>query len=91
MTQAFEDLLYLLSDEELACYIKELSRANDTGLIFKLIIDESQETPLHVLLASFDFKETYQGSEYWKQIFNRISKNYGTRKTPNSTGEQMPS
>ena len=76
MTRAFEDLIYSLSDEELACYIKETARANDIGLIFKLLISEEHTTPLHVLTASFDFKDTYQGSEYWKQIFNRINKVY---------------
>lgn len=74
MTRAFEDLIYSLTDEELACYIKELGRANDIGLILKLLINEDHRTPLHALLASFDFKETYQGSEYWTKIFKRINK-----------------
>lgn len=68
----FESLIGQLSDQELACYIKELARANNTQLIEKIISDTDYYTPQHVLFASFEFKETYQGSDFWKSIFHRL-------------------
>ena len=68
----FESLIHQLSDQELACYIKELARANSTLLIEKIISDTDYTSARHVLFASFEFKETYQGSDFWKSIFYRL-------------------
>lgn len=73
MTQAFESLINQLNDEELACYFKELARANDIIHIRKIISNiDPTITAHHVLLSSFEFKDTYQGSAFWKDIFNRL-------------------
>jgi hypothetical protein len=68
MTKQFKDLIKQLNDLEIVNYISELTRQNNSDIIYNKINSPYYYSSLEILLCSFSFKESIKGKDYWNEI-----------------------